>query len=514
MQKAAADGQQAVALTDHGNMYGAFKFVSEANKAGVKPILGCEFYLVEDRHIKSFSRSKGERDRRYHQLLLAKNREGYQNLMKLCSAGFTEGIYQGYPRVDKKLIVKYHKGVIATSCCLGAEIPSLIAQDRLEEAETQLKWWLDLFGEDYYIELQRHRGLEKIDIYNEHGQKTFSKYSQEDINQILIKLAKQYNVKLIATNDSHYTEEEDAPMHDILLCINTGSNMEDENRFRFPSSDFYFKSQKEMNKLFLDVPDAIANTIEIADKIDPLELKRDVILPNFPLPSGFDDQDLFLRHLTYQGAQRRWGSITAEIEQRLNFELNVIKQSGYPGYFLIVEDFITSAREMGVAVGPGRGSAAGSAVAYCLGITNIDPIKYDLLFERFLNPERISMPDIDIDFDDEGRSRVIDYVLDKYGREQVAQIITYGTMAAKMSLRDVGRVMNVPLGEVDRVAKAFPQNLGANLKGVLAKGDIIPKFKDSFNKEDIDKAYQFRKMAEKKDQIGEMIRSAKQLEGL
>jgi len=513
MEKAVADGQKAVALTDHGNMFGAFKFAAEAKKKGIKAILGCEFYLVDDRHIKSFSRTKGERDRRYHQLFLAKDEEGYKNLIKLCSLGFTEGTYQGYPRIDKELILQYHKGIIASSCCLGAEIPSLIAQDRLEEAETALKWWLDLFGEDYYIELQRHRGLEKIDIYNKNGQKTFSKYSQEDINQILIGFAKKHNVKLIATNDAHYTEEEDAPMHDILLCVNTGANIEDEKRFRFPSSDFYFKTQKEMSTLFKDVPSAIDNTMEIMSKVQEMDLARNVLLPNYPLPAGFDDQPTFLRHLTFAGAQARYGTITPPIEERLNFELGVINNSGYPGYFLIVQDLTTTARDLGVKVGPGRGSAAGSAVAYCLGITNIDPIKYDLLFERFLNPERVSMPDIDIDFDDEGRGKVMDYVIDKYGQNQVAQIITYGTMAAKSSLRDVGRVMNVPLGEVDRVAKAFPQQLGASLKGVLQEGDINAKLKDAMNKEDRDRAYQFRKLAEKKDEIGEMIRSAKRLEG-
>ena len=513
MKKAAADGQKAVALTDHGNMFGAFKFAAEAHKNKVKPILGCEFYLVDDRHHKSFSRTKGERDRRYHQLFLAKNREGYQNLIKLCSLGFTEGAYQGFPRIDKELILKYHKGIIASSCCIGAEIPQLIAKDKLEQAEEALKWWLDIFGEDYYIELQRHRGLEKIDIYNEHNQKVYSKYSQEDINQILIKFARKHNVKIIATNDAHYLEQDDAPIHDILLCVNTGSNIQDEKRFKFPSSDFYFKSQAEMGVLFKDIPEALDNTIEIESKVETLQLARDVLLPNFPLPPGFDDQKVYLRHLTFAGAQARYGTITPPIEERLNFELGVINNSGYPGYFLIVQDLTTSARTMGVSVGPGRGSAAGSAVAYCLGITNIDPIKYDLLFERFLNPERVSMPDIDIDFDDEGRGKVMDYVIDKYGQNQVAQIITYGTMAAKSSLRDVGRVMNVPLGDVNRVAKAFPKQLGATLKDVLEKGDINKKLKDAMNKEDVDSAYQFRKIAEQKDEIGQMIRSAKDLEG-
>lgn len=504
MKKAAADGQKGVALTDHGNMFGAFKFVAEAEKAGVKPIIGCEFYLVKDRHIKSFAKAKGEKDKRFHQLLLAKNQKGYENLCKLCSLGFIEGLYSKFPRIDKELIVKYHEGLIATSCCIGAEIPQAIIHQGEEKAEALLKWWIDLFGEDFYIELQRHRGLENIDNLG---------VSQEDVNQTLIKFAKKYKLKLIATNDAHYIDEDDALPHDLLLCINTNSLVADEKRFKFSSSDFYFKTQKEMNALFHDVPESIDNTLEIYDKIEQLSLKRDVLLPNYPLPKGFATQDDYLRHLAFDGARRRYKTITPEIEERLNFELQVIKNSGYPGYFLIVQDFTNTAKEMGVSVGPGRGSAAGSAVAYCIGITNVDPIKYDLLFERFLNPERISMPDIDIDFDDEGRQKVIDYVIDKYGKNQVAQIVTYGSMAAKSSLRDVGRVMNVPLSEVDKVAKSFPINLSATLNKVLDTGDINPKLKGKMNSEDIEKAYQFRQLAENKDQIGEMIRLAKQLEG-
>ncbi len=504
MEKAAADGQKAVALTDHGNMFGAFKFVAEANKRGIKPIVGCEFYLVEDRHKRSFAKAKGEKDVRRHQLLLAKNRVGYENLSKLCSLGFIEGLYGKFPRIDKELILQYHEGLIATSCCIGAEIPQAIMKGDLEKAEELVKWWLDLLGEDFYIEIQRHRGLENIDQLG---------ISQEDINQELLKLAKKYDIKVICTNDSHYIEEEDWIPHDFLLCINTNSLIEEEQRFKFPSSDFFFKSQMEMNQLFNDVPESVANTMEIVDKIDPIDLARDVLLPAFPLPPGINTQDEYLRELTYQGAKKRYGTITKEIEQRLDFELDVIRQSGYPGYFLIVQDFTTTAREMGVAVGPGRGSAAGSAVAYCIGITNVDPIKYDLLFERFLNPERVSMPDIDIDFDDEGRAKVIDYVIQKYGRNQVAQIITYGSMAAKSSLRDVGRVMNVPLYEVDRVAKTFPQHLGASLKKVLADKDIDKGLKGKMNSEDVEKAYNFRKLSEGDDAIGRMITTAKKLEG-
>jgi len=504
MDKAKADGQTAVALTDHGNMYGAFKFVAEAGKRGIKPIIGCEFYMVEDRHKRTFLKSAGEKDKRYHQLMLAKNRKGYENLCKLCSLGFIEGLYGKFPRIDKELIERYHEGLIVTSCCIGAIVPQTILKGDIEAAEEELKWWLNLFGDDYYIELQRHRGLEQIDDTG---------MSQEDVNQVLLGFAKKHNVKVIATNDSHYVEEDDWAPHDILLCVNTASYLTDEKRFKFPSSDFYFKKKHEMEAIFSDVPFALDNTIEIADKVETLELARDVLLPNFPMPPQFKTQPEYLEYLTFEGAKKRYPLITAEIEERLRFELSVINNSGYPGYFLIVQDFTTEARRMGVSVGPGRGSAAGSAVAYCLGITNIDPIKYDLLFERFLNPERVSMPDIDIDFDDEGRGAVIDYVIDKYGRNQVAQIITYGTMAAKSSLKDVGRVMQVPLNEVIDVTKTFPQALGAKLKDVLAEKDIAPKLKDNLNSDDKELAYKFRALAEGDTQIGEMIRTAKKLEG-
>jgi DNA polymerase III subunit alpha len=504
MKKAQADGQSAVAITDHGNMFGVFKFVKEANAKDIKPIIGCEFYVADDRHIKSFEKSRGLKDVRHHQLMLAKNTIGYQNLTKLCSLGYTEGLYSKYPRIDKELILKYHEGLIATSCCIGAEIPQTILTGNLELAEERLRWWLDLFGEDYYIELQRHRNMNNIDNTG---------MSQEDVNQVLLGFAKKYNVKTIVTNDAHYVEEEDYAPHDVLLCVNTGSLLEDKERFKFPSSDFYFKTKAEMNTLFGDVKEAIENTMEVASKIDNIKLTRDILLPAFPLPAGFDTQELFLRHLAFEGARRKYGTISSVVEARLNFELDVITKSGYSGYFLIVQDFTTVARQMGVSVGPGRGSAAGSCVAYCLGITNIDPIKYDLLFERFLNPERVSMPDIDIDFDDDGREKVINYVIDKYGKNQVAQIVTYGTMAARSSLRDVGRVMNVPLSEVDRVAKIFPSHLSATLEAVLAEKDIDSKLKEVLTSEEKDKAYEFRKMADEKSEIGQMIRTAKKLEG-
>ena len=470
MDKAVADGQKGVAMTDHGNMFGAFKFVSEAKKRNIKPIVGCEFYLVEDRTKQSFQKSIGEKDVRHHQLMLAKNATGYANLSKLCSLGFIEGAYGKFPRIDKELLVKYTEGVIATSCCIGAIIPQLILQGKEEEAEKELQWWLDLFGEDYYIELQRHRGLENIDVGGVH-----TGISQEYINQVLLKFAKKYNVDVICTNDSHYVEEEDNFPHDILLCVNTGAKIDDEKRFRFSSSDFYFKTQAEMANIFKDVPQSLETTMKIYDKIEVLELARDVILPNFPLPEGFETQADFLRHLVYEGAKVRYGEITEEVRERLDMELGVITDMGFEGYFLITQDFIHEARKMDVAVGPGRGSAAGSAVAYCLTITDIDPIKYRLLFERFLNPERISMPDIDIDFDDEGRQRVIDYVVDKYGKSQVAQIITFGTMKARSAIRDVARVLELPLSEADGIAKLVPSRQGKS----PSLGKVVSdKFKD------------------------------------
>ena len=470
MDKAVADGQKGVAMTDHGNMFGAFKFVREAKKRNIKPIIGCEFYLVEDRHKQSFQKSIGEKDKRYHQLMLAKNATGYSNLSKLCSLGFIEGSYGKFPRIDKELLVDYTEGVIATSCCIGAIIPQLILQGKEEEAEKELQWWVDLFGEDFYIELQRHRGLEDIDVG---GVKTG--VSQEYINQVLLKFAKKYNLEVICTNDSHYVEEEDNFPHEILLCVNTGGKISDEKRFKFSSSDFYFKTQQEMGQLFKDVPQSLETTMKIYDKVEVLELARDVILPNFPLPEGFEKQSEYLRHLVYEGAKVRYGEITEEVRERLDMELGVITEMGFEGYFLITQDFIQEARRMDVSVGPGRGSAAGSAVAYCLTITDIDPIKYKLLFERFLNPERISMPDIDIDFDDEGRQKVIDYVVDKYGKSQVAQIITFGTMKARSAIRDVARVLELPLSEADQIAKLVPSRQG---KSPSLKKVVSSKFTD------------------------------------
>jgi len=502
MEKAKADGMRAVALTDHGNMFGVFKFVTEAEKQGVIPVVGCEFYVVEDRFRKSFT--GGARDKRYHQLMLAKDQNGYKNLSMLCSLGFIDGLYGKFPRIDRELIKKYKEGIIATTCCLGAEVPQAIVHKGEEEAEKVFLEWLDIFGDDYYIELQRHF-IPDIDG---------SGLSQEDVNQVLLKWSKKYNVPVIATNDSHYVEEEDYNAHDILLCVNTGDLKSTPvgsgrgYRFGFPNSNFFFKSQEEMGTLFSDVPEALDNTNLIVDKITPPELKRDILLPHFTLPEGFKDQDDYLRHLTYQGAKRRYGEISSEIQERIDFELQTIANTGYPGYFLIVQDFTTVARELGVSVGPGRGSAAGSVVAYCVGITNVDPIKYDLLFERFLNPERVSMPDIDIDFDDVGRQKVIDYVVDKYGKKNVAQIITYGSMAAKSAIRDVGRVLDLPLPQVDRIAKLVPD---ISLKKVFESSE--QELKEKLNADQMANVHVLREIAAKADLEGEVIKEARLLEG-
>lgn len=490
-KKAAADGMKGLAITDHGNMFGVFQFVAEAAKhEGVKPIVGCEFYVVNDRHRRSFT--KEDRDKRYHQLFLAKNAEGYKNLVKLCSLGYMEGLYGKFPRIDKELILQYHEGLIATTCCIGAMVPQAILRKGEEEARKEFEWWYNIFGEDYYIEIQRHQMQE-----------------QDQVNEVLLRWAKEYNVKVICTNDSHYVDQKDWNAHDILLCINTGEKQATPairefveegtvmkgGRFAFWNDQFYFKTQAEMGELFKDVPESLDNTIEIVDKCEHLKLKKDILLPNFVIPQGYQTQDDYLRHMTFEGARERYKDITPEIEERLNFELHTIKTMGFAGYFLIVSDFIKAGRDLGVFVGPGRGSAAGSAVAYCIGITNIDPIKYQLLFERFLNPDRKSMPDIDTDFDDEGRQKVIDYVVEKYGKQQVAQIITYGTMAAKMSIKDVARVLDLPLDQSNVLAKLVPDKPGISLKRVLTApidGEGSLRDKESLGGDDIDNIKKLR----------------------
>ena len=511
-QKASDDGMKAIALTDHGNMFGAFAFVAEASKhKGVKPIVGCEFYLVDDRHKRQFT--KDDKDKRFHQLMLAKTAEGYKNLIKLCSLGYMEGMYGKYPRIDKALIMQYHEGLIATTCCIGAEVPQMILKKGEEAGRKAFEWWLDIFGEDYYIELQRHHMPE-----------------QQKVNEVLLRFAKEYNVKVIASNDSHYIDQKDSNAHDILLCINTAEKQstpvvkeyDEENpkprgtRFGFYNDQFYFKTQNEMRELFRDVPEALDNTLEIADKCDHLKLKQDILLPNFTIPTNFTTQDDYLRHLTFEGAKERYKEISPKIEERLNFELHTIKTMGFAGYFLIVMDFIKAGRDMGVFIGPGRGSAAGSAVAYTIGITNIDPIKYDLLFERFLNPDRKSMPDIDTDFDDEGRQKVIDYVVDKYGKEQVAQIVTYGTMAAKMSIKDVSRVLDLPLDRANALAKLVPDKPGTNLKRCITApidGEGSLREKDGLVSEDIENCKQLREIYKGNTEEGRILKEAVILEG-
>ena len=517
-KKAVGDGMRGLAITDHGNMFGVFKFVAEAGKFNtpdepnkIKPIVGCEFYVVADRHKKQFT--KEDRDARYHQLLLAKNADGYKNLVKLCSLGYMEGLYGKYPRIDKELILKYHAGLIATTCCLGASVPRVILRKGEEEGEKEFKWWLDIFGEDYYIELQRH------DIPE-----------QNKVNEILLKWAVKYNVKVIASNDSHYVDQQDSNAHDILLCINTGEKQstptmkefnEDETmakdrRFAFYNDQFYFKTTAEMNELFSDVPEAIDNTNEIVDKITPLKLKQDILLPHFKIPEGFASQDEYLKHITYEGAKKRYIDLTPEIEERLKFELFTIQTMGFAGYFLIVSDFIKAGRDLGVLIGPGRGSAAGSVVAYCTGITNIDPIKYNLLFERFLNPDRKSMPDIDTDFDDEGRQKVIDYVVEKYGRNQVAQIVTYGTMAAKMSIKDVARVLDLPLQDSNALAKLVPEKPGIELERVLLApitGEKSLEEKEGLTADDLENVKRLRAIAKGDDLASKVLKEALILEG-
>ncbi|MFC4261352.1 DNA polymerase III subunit alpha [Ferruginibacter yonginensis] len=523
-KKAIKDGMPALAISDHGNMFGAFEFVKEAYKhknddgtLKVKPIVGCEFYITTDRTRKTFS--KDERDPRHHQILLAKNEQGYKNLVKLTSLGYIEGMYSKYPRIDKQLIHKYHEGLIATTCCLGALVPQTILKKGEAEGENEFKWWLNIFQDDYYVELQRHGMAE-----------------QDKVNNILLKFAKKYNVKVIASNDSHYVEQEDFNAHDILLCINTGEKQstpamrefaDDDagmknKRFAFPNDQFFFKTQAQMIDVFKDLPEAIDNTNEIVSKVDLLDLKRDILLPHFTVPSNFKSQDEYLESITWAGAKNRYQILTPAAEERIQFELGVIKDMGFAGYFLIVSDFIKAGREIGVFIGPGRGSAAGSVVAYCIGITNIDPIKYSLLFERFLNPERKSMPDIDTDFDDEGRQKVIDYVVDKYGKNQVAQIITYGTMAAKSSIADVARVMDLPLIQSRQLSGLVPERPGMNLKRLLrapfTKKEAIDGEKSLEDKEqlapdDVEKVKKLREFYNGNDALASVLKDAEKLEG-
>jgi DNA polymerase-3 subunit alpha len=504
--KAKKDNMQALAITDTGNMYAAYKFVREALKNDIKPIIGCELYLTADHTIRKFTKDKP--DRRSTIVLIAKHRAGYHNLCKLSSQAFIDGLYAGCPRIDKDLILAHKEGLIVTTGGLTAEIPNLILNVGENQAEEVFVWWHKTFGDDFYVELIRHGIAE-----------------ENHVNKVLIRFALKYGVKYFASNNVYYLEKEDAISHDVLLCVKEGVLKEMPIgrgrgfRFGFPNNEFYFKTQSEMKELFADLPDAITTTQEIVDKIEVYDLKRDVLLPAFAIPQEFihpeDTEDggkrgenSYLRHLTYQGAKNRYTEITEEITERLDFELMTIEKTGYPGYFLIVQDFTTEARNMGVAVGPGRGSAAGSAVAYCIGITNVDPIAYDLLFERFLNPDRVSLPDIDIDFDDEGRGRIIDFVVEKYGQDQVAQIITYGTMAAKSSIRDAARVLNLPLYEADRIAKLVPDTSLYKIFNLTEE-----QLNEKLNADQMQMALQLQSIAKGSDLAAETLNQAIAIEG-
>ena len=523
----AKNGMSAVAMTDTGNMMGAFHFVSAVmnhNKAAsgknkalveageepteteIKPIVGCEFNVC-DNHL-----DKSKKDNGNQVVLLAKNKNGYHNLAKMSSIAFTDGFYY-VPRIDRNIIEKYKEDIMVLSGNLYGEIQSKILNVGENQAEEALIWWKEQFGDDFYLEVMRH--------------------NQEDenrVNKTLIEFSQKHNVKLIATNNTYYLNKEDANAHDILLCVKDGEKQATPigrgrgYRYGLPNQEYYYKSQEEMKKLFADLPEAIINIQEIVDKVEGYSLYRDVLLPKFDIPEEFfvaeDEADggvrgenKYLRHLTMVGAKKRYGEITESIQERLDFELLTISNSGYPGYFLIVQDFIAEARNMDVSVGPGRGSAAGSAVAYCLGITNIDPIKYDLLFERFLNPDRVSMPDIDIDFDDEGRGRVMEYVINKYGKNQVAQIITYGKMATKSAIRDTARVLDLPLFEADRIAKLIPGMMPSkwNLARFISESE--DEVKKALRSDEFDAVKELIAIANEGDLAGETIQQAKILEG-
>lgn len=489
VDKAIANGMRGIALTDHGNMFGIKELTDYVNKKNkdvdgeiknlkktieelksadavdqealskaetalkeaeskiFTPIIGCEMYVADN----DMTDRSNKKDIGRHLIVLAKNQHGYHNLIKLVSNAWTDGYYY-HPRTDKKQLEKYHEDLIVCSACLGGEVPKFITAGHIEEAEKSILWFKKVFGEDYYLELQRHKAT--VARANQEAYPL-----QQEVNKVLIEMSKKHNIKLVCTNDVHFVNEEDAEAHDRLICVSTGTFLDDDKRMLYTKQE-WMKTQEEMNELFADVPEALSNTQEVLGKVERYSIEHGPILPNFPLPEGFTDNNDYLRHLVLVGAEKRWGkNLTDEQKERIDFELDTIKNMGFPGYFLIVQDFIGAAREIGVSVGPGRGSAAGSAVAYCLGITQIDPIKYDLLFERFLNPDRISLPDIDIDFDDDGRADVLRYVTEKYGAEKVAHIITYGTMAAKSAIKDVARVSRLPLSESDRLTKMIPDKL-------------------------------------------------------
>ncbi len=504
VDKAIADGMGGMALTDHGNMFGIKElhdYVAKLNKKRgegepkFKPILGCEVYVAnKSRHDRSDKRDNGN-----HLILLAKNLHGYKNLIKIVSHAWTEGMYY-HPRTDHSELEKYHEDLICCSACLGGEVPQLIMAGRLQEARERVKWFKGVFGDDYYLELQRHKAT-----VAHANHETYER--QVEVNAVLMQLARELDIKLVCTNDSHFVNEEDADAHERLICVSTGKKLTDENVMLYSKQE-WFKTQEEMNQVFADVPEALQATQEILDKVEIYSIDHGPILPDFPLPEGFKDEDEYLRYLVYEGARERWPELTDEQRERLDFELETIKNMGFPGYFLIVQDYIRMAPKLGCSVGPGRGSAAGSAVAYCLGITKIDPLKYDLLFERFLNPDRISLPDIDTDFDDDGRAAVLNYVTEKYGAEKVAHIVTYGTMAAKSAIKDVARVEDLSVAESNRLAKFIPSSPNEMPEDKNGK-----KYKITV-KNCLECFDEFRAELDNADpRVGETIRYAEKLEG-
>ncbi|WP_185870825.1 DNA polymerase III subunit alpha [Blattabacterium cuenoti] len=502
----------AVGITDYGNMMGAFYFLNairNTNKKyypekSIKGIIGCEVFISENYLQKKFT--KEIPDIRFRQVLLSKNKKGYQNLTKLCSLGFIEGFYAGIPRIGKNLIEKYSSNLIALTGDLNSEIPYSILNLGVKKAENIFLWWKNLFGDDFYIELLRH-GLEEEDY----------------VNSVLLKFSKKFNVKYIVQNNTFYLDKKDANAHDILLCV---KNIEKKStpigkgigyRFGMPNHEFYFKSTEEMRKIFYDVPESFDFLEDLVNKIESYSISHKVLLPKFQIPKSFENpidkidggnrgENHLLKTITYEGAKKRYKKITKEIEERILFELKTIEKTGYPGYFLIVHNFISQARKMNISVGPGRGSVAGSVVAYCLKITDIDPIKYHLLFERFLNPDRISLPDIDIDFDDKGREKIIEWVVQKYGKNQVAQIITYATMGAKSSIRDTARVLNLSLKETDKMAKMVPNML--SLKTILSEKNYR-----KVSKEELNNIQKLISIAKKDTLEGRVLRQAKIIEG-
>ncbi|WGH27381.1 MAG: DNA polymerase III subunit alpha [Candidatus Bostrichicola ureolyticus] len=497
VNKAVDWNMHALGITDYGNMMGAFYFlnaIQEANKKKdklIKGVIGSELFLSYND------------DKRYNQVFLAKNKKGYHNLSKLCSQGFIYGYYAGIPHINKKLIEQYKEGLIALSGDLNSEIPYTIINFGEDAGEKVFNWWIECFGEDFYIELLRH-GIE----------------NENYVNNVLLTLAKKYNVKYIVQNNTFYLEQIDANAHDILLCVRDGEKQNTPigqgkgYRFGLPNNEFYFKSPLQMVDLFKDLPEAFINLDELLSKIEIYKLNKPILVPKFKIPDNFinkyNHENAYLKYLTYKGAKKRYLKLNNIIKERIEYELNTIKNIGYSGYFLIVYDFILHAKKMNIGVGPGRGSVAGSVIAYCIGITEIDPIKYDLLFERFLNPDRISLPDIDIDFDDRGRDKIIKWVVKKYGYNHVAKIITYGTMGAKSAIRDTARVLNFPLNETNKITKLVPNNI--SLKSIYSTEILV--LKEKFNKSEIENILILKKyLNSKKSLKGKIIQQAKIIEG-